>query len=351
MLAQSCLQVVLLDLLCYVLDVAQDAILVCLRDRDRLGAVVSFRVTASCLPLVLSGRGGSGGGLGGLSRRSGRLRGRRSCWGSRSLLGGRGGGGSCSLREGDDGSRGAGSGSSPACPGHGLRRLSGSSGLGSRRLAGSNGSRARVSRLLRLLGVLLFDLAGSLLRIGRCGGLDGSGNLFLGGSGGLSGGLSSGVTVDRDCVVAGNLLQSIIDSASVKGSRGRGSFLDNRLSLGYWLLVSLLGGGSRSGRGGSRSLLGGLLSSGLALLLFVVLIKVAKNVVQDEVTRRLLGKNKSLDELLGVIANLVGGLANDLDNNVVVRSLGVDVGDADLAAAVREVETLNALLDVLSEGR
>lgn len=42
---------------------------------------------------------------------------------------------------------------------------------------------------------------------------------------------------------------------------------------------------------------------------------------------------------------LVGDLTNDLDNDVRIRALGVDVGDADLG--VLEVELLDALVDGL----
>jgi hypothetical protein len=45
---------------------------------------------------------------------------------------------------------------------------------------------------------------------------------------------------------------------------------------------------------------------------------------------------------------LVGDLANDLDDNVVIRGLGIDVGDADLALG--EVKLLDALVDGLFTG-
>lgn len=58
-----------------------------------------------------------------------------------------------------------------------------------------------------------------------------------------------------------------------------------------------------------------------------------------------MGENESLNELLG-LAGLVGNFANDLDDDAaLVSSLGVDVGNADLA--VLEVELLDALLDSL----
>lgn len=45
---------------------------------------------------------------------------------------------------------------------------------------------------------------------------------------------------------------------------------------------------------------------------------------------------------------LVGDLADDLDDNVVIRGLGIDIGDADLALG--EVELLDALVDGLFAG-
>lgn len=62
----------------------------------------------------------------------------------------------------------------------------------------------------------------------------------------------------------------------------------------------------------------------------------------------LLSEDKGLDEFPRVLG-LVGDLANDLDKDVLQRSLGVDVGDADLA--VLEVELRDALLDVLAADR
>lgn len=59
-----------------------------------------------------------------------------------------------------------------------------------------------------------------------------------------------------------------------------------------------------------------------------------------------MSENEGLHELLGV-ASLVGRLANDLDDNVVERSLGVYVGNANFA--VLEIEFLDAILDVLWE--
>jgi hypothetical protein len=80
------------------------------------------------------------------------------------------------------------------------------------------------------------------------------------------------------------------------------------------------------------------------LVLFGFLSKVAEDVVQYKVTVGLLGENESLGEALVGLA-LVGDLADDLNDDVGVRALGVDVGDADLG--VLEVESLDALVDGL----
>jgi hypothetical protein len=80
------------------------------------------------------------------------------------------------------------------------------------------------------------------------------------------------------------------------------------------------------------------------LVLFGFLSKVAEDVVQYKVTVGLLGENESLGESLVGLA-LVGDLADDLNDDVGVRALGVDVGDADLG--VLEVESLDALVDGL----
>jgi len=51
-----------------------------------------------------------------------------------------------------------------------------------------------------------------------------------------------------------------------------------------------------------------------------------------------------LDELLK-ISRLVGGFTNDLNDNGIGRSLGIDIGDADFA--VLEVEITDTFLDGL----
>lgn len=79
-------------------------------------------------------------------------------------------------------------------------------------------------------------------------------------------------------------------------------------------------------------------------LLVILLVDVSQDVVQDEVARGLGRKNKGLDKLLG-FTPFVGSLTNDLDNDIVERRLGVDVGYADFA--VLEVELLDSFLDDL----
>lgn len=62
----------------------------------------------------------------------------------------------------------------------------------------------------------------------------------------------------------------------------------------------------------------------------------------------MLCKDEGLNKLLG-LAILIGGLANDLDDNIIKGSLRVDIGDTDFA--VLEVKSLNTLLDSLLSDR
>lgn len=89
---------------------------------------------------------------------------------------------------------------------------------------------------------------------------------------------------------------------------------------------------------------GGLLG---CLGLVLLLDDVAENVVQDEIAVGLSGENESLGELL-VGGRLVGNLADNLDDNVVIRGLRIDIGDANLALG--EVKFLDALVDGLIAG-
>jgi hypothetical protein len=79
-------------------------------------------------------------------------------------------------------------------------------------------------------------------------------------------------------------------------------------------------------------------------LLLGLLSKVTENVVQYEVAVGLLREDECLGEALVGIA-LVGDLADDLNDDVGFRALGVDVGDANLG--VLEVVVLDALIDCL----
>jgi hypothetical protein len=304
-LSQGRLQVIVLDLLGDILDVTLDGLLVTLGNRDGLRPVVSLGVAAGSLPLRrLLGRGGSSSrGLGGLSGGGGGLCRCGSGLGGRASLGRRGG----DLGERDNGAKGAGSSGSTAGPGHGLGRLSGRGGSRSL-LAGGHRGRAGLGRLLRLLGVLLDDLADGLLGVGSGSGLD-RGHGLGRSSGRLRNALDSVLAVDRSLLLDNHLLQLLVNNAGVESGDGSG-LLDDGLRLFLRLLREL------NGNGGSL-LDGRLLRSRLGLLLLSLLVKVAEDVVQNEVARRLLGQNKGLNELLGVVALLVGRLADNLDDNVV----------------------------------
>lgn len=124
--------------------------------------------------------------------------------------------------------------------------------------------------------------------------------------------------------------------------------LDGRrvVRAGHGLGLHGVGDGSRGGLleaagsgGGGRVLLS--LFGNDVILLFN---NVAEDVVKDKVTVGLTSKDKGLGEFF-VGSRLVRDLANDLDDNVVVRGLGIDVGDADLA--VLEVKLLDAVVDCL----
>ena len=80
-------------------------------------------------------------------------------------------------------------------------------------------------------------------------------------------------------------------------------------------------------------------------LLLALIIYVSEDVVENEVAGGLLGQDEGLDKLLE-LSGLVGCFADNLDDDVVVGSLGIDVGDADLT--ILEVEQLNPLLNGLS---
>jgi hypothetical protein len=101
-------------------------------------------------------------------------------------------------------------------------------------------------------------------------------------------------------------------------------------------VLRLLGGG------GSRLLDGSGLLGGLSLILLID--DVAEDVVQHKVAVGLSSEDKGLGELL-VRGGLVGDFTNDLDDDVVVRGLRVDIGDANLALG--EVKLLDTVVDGL----
>lgn len=96
--------------------------------------------------------------------------------------------------------------------------------------------------------------------------------------------------------------------------------------------------------GSSR--LSGWLSLSLAVLdLSGVLLQETEDVVEHKVTVGLLRKEESLRKLAPRLAT-VGHLANDLDDDAVVRGrLGVDRADEDLA--VLKLERGNFVVDIL----
>jgi hypothetical protein len=75
--------------------------------------------------------------------------------------------------------------------------------------------------------------------------------------------------------------------------------------------------------------------------LLTLIIYVPENIVQNEVSGRLLGKDEGLDKLLE-LGRFVGCFTDDLNDDVIVGCLGIDVGNADFA--VLETEFLDALL-------
>lgn len=304
MSGKSSTKVSVLNLISDILDVAHGALLLRSSSSGGLGSVLALGIGASGLPArdLLgsrlsrsrgSSRGGSGRGSSGSSSGSSRC-------GSAALAGGRGSGG---LGQRDNGS-GSSSRSSTASPGHGLRRTC---RLGSRSLDLGRG-RGRLLGLFFYLNLLFGNLLSSSLG-GR-----GSRRLDLG--------LGLGVLA-----IGAGLLSDLRDKLLLD----RGG-LDNRFGSGL---------GDLGGRGS------GLLLS-LVSFRVIFLVDVSQHVVENKVSGGLLGEDESLDEFSG-LGSLVGGLADDLNDNALVGSLGIDVGDADLA--VLEVECLDTLLDGLCARR
>jgi hypothetical protein len=321
-----------LDGLGHVADVAHRALLL-ERGGDGLWAL-ALGVSAGSLPalglrslvLLVGGWGGGGCGLGGGCGSNGSSS-RCGC----ALLGGSWRG-SLGGRDSWDSWHGGASGSSSSrgtvSPTHWLGwggwdwSSLRSSGLG------DSWGWERVLRGLGSLGCLLLKLLLSDLRS------DGSW-----GSGGLLDGLNSssrgsaiGLGLLEDSRL-GIKLELLVDNISDNLGLG---LLDAGLGLGHLDISDVLG------NWGS----GLLADSSLNNLLLGLLVDVAEDVVKNEVSGWLLGEDEGLDELLQ-LGRLVGGLANDLDDDGLVRALGVDVRDADLA--VLELKRLDTLLDGLDE--
>jgi hypothetical protein len=194
---------------------------------------------------------------------------------------------------------------------------------------GGSGCRSRIFGLLGLSDLLVsnsFRFLGSLLDSRRnllgLGGLDLLGHLLNGGSWSdlcsrlLLCGLLELVVDLAQVLLAGCDLAALVKRRVLR-NRSRGRLLyaigRGRVILELFLLLRLLS-------------------------------EVAEDVVEHKVTVGLLGEDKGLGETLVGLA-LVGDLADDLDDDVGIRALGVDVGDADLG--VLELEALDALVDSL----
>jgi len=80
-------------------------------------------------------------------------------------------------------------------------------------------------------------------------------------------------------------------------------------------------------------------------LLLELLLDVSEHVVENKISGWLLGENECLNKFLW-LSILVGCLSDNLDNDVLVGSLGVDIRNANLA--VLEIQSLDALLNGLN---
>lgn len=80
------------------------------------------------------------------------------------------------------------------------------------------------------------------------------------------------------------------------------------------------------------------------LLLLAFLIDVSEDIIENEVTGGLLSEDEGLDEFLK-LSRVIGCFTDDLDDDVVKGSLGVDIGDTDFA--VLEVKFTDTFLDSL----
>ena len=109
--------------------------------------------------------------------------------------------------------------------------------------------------------------------------------------------------------------------------------------MGFWF-------GNSSG-GGLLVSCGSIVLHTLELFTFDFLFvfdDVAEDIIQDKVAVRLLGQNESLRKF--ALRLLLGRhFANDLDDNVLPRALGIDIRDADFA--VLNIQLFDALIDCL----
>lgn len=323
-----------LDGLGHVADVAHRALLL-ERGGDGLRAL-ALGVSAGSLPalglrglvLLVGGWGGGDCSLGGCRSSNGSLS-RGRC--RRALLSGSWGCSLCGWDSWDSwhgGASGSSSGGGTVSPAHWLGWGGWNWGsLGSRGLGDSWGW-DRVLGDLSSLGCLLLELLLSNL---RGDGSWGSGSLLFG-LNSSSRGSAVGLVILEDSRL-GIKLELLVDNISDDLSLG---LLDAGLGLWHLDISDVLSGWSS----------GLLVDSSLDNLLLGLLVDVAEDVVKDEVSSWLLGEDEGLDELLQ-LGRLVGGLANDLDDDGLVRALGVDVRDADLA--VLELKRLDTLLDRLDE--
>lgn len=304
-----------LDLLGDVLDVSHGTVLIS-SVAGSLSSLLALGISASSLPSrrllgsSFSSKSWRSGGSGSNSSRSSSRGSSRSR--STALIGGRRRG---SLGQRYDRARSS-SSSGTASPSHGLGRSGGLSW-------GFSLSNRRRSRGLGLLGLLLLlsDLSSS--------GLDGSRSVF----GSLLGSLSLLGLLCLDTVGSGG--------RALSNSRNSGDLLvGNRSNYRLGDLDRLLSGNLR------RLVCGGLLLRRLVVVVLVVIffVNVSPDIVQNEVTRGLLGQNEGLGKLSRLGA-FVRCLTNDLDDNALERGLGVDVGDTDFA--VLEVQFLDTVLDSL----
>lgn len=79
-------------------------------------------------------------------------------------------------------------------------------------------------------------------------------------------------------------------------------------------------------------------------LFLALIVYVSEDVVENEVSSRLLGKDEGLDKLLE-LGGFVRCFTDNLNDDIVVGCLGIDIRNADFA--ILEIELLDALLNGL----